>query len=156
MENSNDLYDEIEWSQLQAQIEANALREFALRPIPLTTLLSDSVKTESGTVNFLKVDSKLDLEEIIDLVVSEPKQHPRDKNLLYSTVLLVNKNDPHQPFLAIHTRLGKKVLETGPKKSWEAGLKEWVLVNGDGSTKRHSILKNSFPSNRRKFIDQER
>ena len=55
MENSNDLYDEIEWSQLQAQIEANALREFALRPIPLTTLKSESVKTEAGTVNFLKV-----------------------------------------------------------------------------------------------------
>ena len=49
-------YDEsLEWIQLQAQIEANALKEFALRPIPLLTIKSDAVKTEAGTVNFLTV-----------------------------------------------------------------------------------------------------
>ena len=77
------------------------------------------------------------MEDIVEVVVSEPKQHPRDKNLLYSTVLMVNKKDAYQPFLAIHTREGKKVLEAAgsmpkgspQKNSWDADLKEWVLMS---------------------------
>lgn len=72
------------------------------------------------------------MEDILDLVVSEPKQHPRDKTLVYSTILMLNKKDANQPFLAIYTRPGdEKVLGSNGLAglSWEADLKEWVLLN---------------------------
>ena len=79
----------------------------------------------------------------MEVVVSEPKQHPRDKSLLYSTVLMVNKKDAYQPFLAIHIREGKTATgtetESTAKRSlknngWDADLKEWVLMSRYVST----------------------
>lgn len=48
-------FSHLEWIKLQAQIEANALKEFALRPIPVPTIKSETVKTEQGCVNFITV-----------------------------------------------------------------------------------------------------
>lgn len=97
------------------------------------------------------MDADFDVENIKEIVVSEPKQHPHNTDIIYSTCLLLNRKDPYQPFLAIHTKPGKKVLG----KAWEGEMREWVLT-ANGKSKRHTIVKNNFPTNRRKYIDTER
>ncbi|KAJ3304470.1 hypothetical protein HDV03_002814 [Kappamyces sp. JEL0829] len=144
-------FDPAEWLTLQGKMEVNRLKEFSLHPILVGTLDCQIQRTPQGVVNLLSIDVPVDVESIKEVVVSDPKQHPFRPDVLYSTCLLMNKKDANRPFLCIYTRPGKLV----PGASLEAEMREWVLT-ANGTSKRHSIAKNRFPANRRKFINTER